>query len=99
MDYLKTAFLAALIWAGFALMCFRTISGEKKKHTSYLTKFEGRTMDDALSMARAEALVLPPGLVAEKVRIPFVRWVAFERDTFQFVLASDEQGKAHAFTI
>lgn len=65
----------------------------------FLLRFEGRSIADALSIAGAEAIALPRGLVAEKVNIPFERWSAYEVAGFQFVLASDEQGRARAFPL
>ena len=71
----------------------------QEERNAFLARLEGRAIDDAVSIAQAEAVALPSGLVAEKVNIPFHRWSAYERGAFQFVIASDEQGRARTFPI
>jgi hypothetical protein len=88
-----------LAMAGVSLSAHRRIGRLKEERHAFLSKFEGRSIDDALSIAQAEATIVPRELVAGKVQIPFERWSAFEARGFQFVLASDDQGRTRAYPI
>jgi hypothetical protein len=88
-----------LLSVGIAFAAHRRLIRLKEERGVFLSRFEGRSIGEAISMASAEGRVLPRGLVAEKVKIPFQQWSAYELSGFQFVLASDEQGRARAFPI
>jgi hypothetical protein len=88
-----------VIMAAVSLSAHRRIGRLKEERRGFLSKFEGRSIEDALSIARAEATAVPRGLVAGKVAIPFEQWSAFEARGFQFVLASDDQGRTKAYPI
>jgi hypothetical protein len=90
------------IGSAMALVSFaahRRMGRLKEERRVFLSKFEGRLIDEALSMARLEARVVPRGLVAEKVHLPHGRWSAFEVAGFQFVLASDDEGRTNAYPL
>jgi hypothetical protein len=88
-----------VLMAATAVAAHRRLKRLKENRRLFLLRFEGRSIADARLMARAEAVALAPGLVADKVNIPFEHWSAYEITGFQFVLASDEQGRARAFPI
>ena len=83
-----------IVWA--ARQRIRSVARKQKE---FLARLEGRPIEEALVVARAEAVSLPRGLIAQKVSIPFERWSAFERQAFQFIVASDGEGKARTFEV
>ena len=84
---------------GIALAAYGRLRTLRTDADKFLARLEGCALDEAISIAKSEAVALPSGLIAEKVEIPHSRWWAFERGAFQCVIAIDEQGKARTFLI
>jgi hypothetical protein len=93
------AFFVALAQTAIATAAYGRLKARTEEHHDFLRRLDGKSLEDAIAIARRDSLSLPSGLVAHKVRTSFLRWQAFERGAFQFVIAADSEGRAHTFSI
>ena len=94
------AFAAALVQTAIAIAAYGRLKVVTKQRDDYLRRLDGKPVEEAIAIARRDSFSLPPGLVAHKVRTTsFPRWHAFQRGTFQFVVAADSDGRTHTFSI
>jgi len=96
---LAVIFSGFVAFLAFGIRAWRLLKEKRRTEEDYISRFDGKDFHAAVEAARNESLILPHGLVSAKVRVPQYRWVAFERDAFQFVIACDDAGKARCYLL
>jgi len=96
---LITGSLTILVFFRYAMNARLMNENRRRSEETYISQFDGLEYAAAVEAAKREALALPHGLVRSKIKGSHPKWAAFERDAFQFVIASDSAGKARSYLI
>ena len=96
---IKKTVSALAVWTGFTAVAYRGLKAQSERYQAFVKGLEALPFDQALGVAAASSVRLPRELVQQKRAVPFTRWKAFERETFQFIMVEDPAGKCKVITI